>query len=50
MPSQANGYQREKVTHMEVGLEILKNDADIGVGIEYVADLLFPWLRKNLIW
>jgi len=38
--SQVNGYQREKVTHMEVGLAILSNDADIGVGIEYVADLL----------
>jgi len=39
-PSRINGYQDEKVTHMEVGLSILRNDADIGVGIEYVADLL----------
>ena len=40
LPSRINGYQDEKVTHMEVGLAILKNDADVGVGIEYVADLL----------
>lgn len=39
-PSQINGYQDEKVTHMETGLAILKDDADVGVGIEYVADLL----------
>ena len=39
-PAQIDGYQREKVTHMEVGLEILRNNADVGVGIEYVAELL----------
>ena len=38
--SRINGYQDEKVTHMEVGLAVLKGDADVGVGIEYVADLL----------
>jgi excisionase family DNA binding protein len=39
-PLQINGYHREKVTHMEVGLMLVKNEADVGVGIEYIAKLL----------
>jgi len=35
-----NGYDIERVTHLETGLEILKGNADAGMGIEYVAHLL----------
>ena len=38
--SQINSYDTERVTHLETGLEILRNDADVGMGIEYVAHLL----------
>jgi excisionase family DNA binding protein len=34
------GYHREVSTHLEVGLEILREEADVGLGIEPVAALL----------
>ncbi|MCD6292608.1 MAG: helix-turn-helix transcriptional regulator [Deltaproteobacteria bacterium] len=34
------GYDVERVTHLKVGLEILRGDADVGMGIEYTAHLL----------
>ncbi|MCK5916422.1 MAG: helix-turn-helix transcriptional regulator [Deltaproteobacteria bacterium] len=34
------GYNIERVTHLETGLDILRGDADAGMGIEYVAHLL----------
>ena len=39
-PEQINGYQVERTTHLETALEILKGDADVGMGIEYTAHLL----------
>lgn len=39
-PSQINGYNREVNSHIEVGLEILHNNADVGIGIRYIADIL----------
>lgn len=39
-PEVINGYKSEKITHLEIGLEILRGDADAGMGIEYVAHLL----------
>ncbi len=38
--TQINGYHIERVTHLETGLAILRGDADVGLGIEYVAHLL----------
>jgi excisionase family DNA binding protein len=35
-----SGYERECTTHLETGLEILRNSADAGIGIEYAARLL----------
>ncbi|MCD6535133.1 MAG: helix-turn-helix transcriptional regulator [Deltaproteobacteria bacterium] len=40
LPNRINGYEVERVTHLEVGLEILGGDADVGIGIEYTAHLL----------
>ena len=37
---QINGYNIERVTHLETGLAILRGDADVGMGIEYIAHLL----------
>jgi len=34
------GYRDEVYTHLEVGLAILKGEADVGLGIQSVADLL----------
>jgi excisionase family DNA binding protein len=39
-PDKLDGYKIERVTHLETGLEILKGNADAGMGIEYVAHLL----------
>ncbi|RLB73301.1 MAG: hypothetical protein DRH03_03425 [Deltaproteobacteria bacterium] len=39
-PDKIDGYKLERVTHLETGLEILKGNADAGMGIEYVAHLL----------
>lgn len=39
-PGMIDGYKTERVTHLETGLEILKGNADAGMGIEYVAHLL----------
>ncbi len=39
-PDKINGYGCEQITHLETGLEILRGDADAGMGIEYVAHLL----------
>jgi len=39
-PDRIDGYKIERVTHLETGLEILKGNADAGMGIEYVAHLL----------
>ena len=33
-PDRINGYHLERVTHLETGLEILRGDADVGMGIE----------------
>ncbi len=40
VPDGIDGYKIERVTHLETGLEILKGNADAGMGIEYVAHLL----------
>ncbi len=32
-----NGYRRELTTHLEIGLEILTGNADVGMGLEFVA-------------
>lgn len=39
-PDRINGYHIERTTHLETGLAILRGDADVGLGIEYVAHLL----------
>ncbi len=39
-PDNIAGYRVERVTHLETGLEILKGNADAGMGIEYVAHQL----------
>ncbi len=39
-PHQINGYQVERTTHLETAMEILKGNADVGMGIEYTAHLL----------
>ncbi len=36
-PGKVIGYSREVFTHMEVGLAILRGEADVGLGIESVA-------------
>ena len=40
VPDRIDGYKIERVTHLETGLEVLKGNADAGMGIEYVAHLL----------
>ena len=39
-PRKVRGYSREVFTHMEVGLAILRGEADVGLGIEPVAECL----------
>ncbi|MEK6577372.1 MAG: substrate-binding domain-containing protein, partial [Nitrospirota bacterium] len=39
-PSQVNGYETEVSTHLETGISILKGDADAGVGIRTIAEML----------
>jgi putative molybdopterin biosynthesis protein len=39
-PGQINGYQIELSTHLETATEILKGNADVGIGLEYTAHLL----------
>ncbi len=39
-PSSLVGYSNEKKTHLEIGLEILTNKADVGPGIRAVAGIL----------
>ncbi|MFQ5455333.1 MAG: substrate-binding domain-containing protein [Nitrospirota bacterium] len=38
--SMVNGYETEAITHLEVGISILKGDVDAGVGIKTAADML----------
>ncbi|MCD6319503.1 MAG: substrate-binding domain-containing protein, partial [Candidatus Desulfofervidaceae bacterium] len=52
---QIKGYGQEVNTHLEVGLSILKGEADVGIGIRYVATLLnlefipIGWERFDLV-
>ncbi len=39
-PTEIRGYQDERVTHGEIGLAVLRGEADVGMGIEYTAHLL----------
>ena len=39
-PKKVAGYTNEVYTHLEVGLAILKGDADVGLGIQPVAEFL----------
>ncbi|MEK7306953.1 MAG: helix-turn-helix transcriptional regulator [Nitrospirota bacterium] len=39
-PSQVSGYETEVSTHLETGISILKGDADAGVGIRTIAEML----------
>jgi excisionase family DNA binding protein len=39
-PTKIQGYQREVVTHLEVGLEILRGKADAGIGLFSIAKYL----------
>lgn len=39
-PRKVRGYSQEVFTHMEVGLAILHGEADVGLGIEAVAECL----------
>lgn len=39
-PSQVNGYETEVSTHLEAGISILKGEADAGVGIKAIAEML----------
>ena len=39
-PKKVAGYANEVYTHLEVGLAILKGDADVGLGIQPVAEFL----------
>jgi putative molybdopterin biosynthesis protein len=48
--AQIIGYENEVFTHLEVGLAILKGEADVGLGIQPVAELMdldFLPLRKE---
>jgi len=38
--STVNGYGKEAASHMEAGIAVLKSDADVAFGIEYVAHIL----------
>lgn len=38
-PEQLKGYQEEVPSHLEVALRVLLGEADVGIGIEYVAHL-----------
>ncbi|MBW1646334.1 MAG: helix-turn-helix transcriptional regulator [Deltaproteobacteria bacterium] len=40
VPGEIRGYQNERVTHLETGLAVLRGEADVGMGIEYIAHLL----------
>lgn len=47
---QIGGYSNEVFTHMEVGIAILRGEADVGLGIQSVAEILgleFLPLRKE---
>ena len=39
-PKKVSGYTNEVYTHLEVGLAILKGEADVGLGIQPVAEFL----------
>lgn len=39
-PSKVKGYETEVSTHLEVGISILKGEADAGVGIKTIAEML----------
>ncbi len=39
-PKKVSGYANEVYTHLEVGLAILKGEADVGLGIQPVAEFL----------
>jgi excisionase family DNA binding protein len=39
-PRQINGYQRHVATHLEVGLKVLRGEADVGVATQTAARLL----------
>ncbi len=38
--SQIKGYNSELSSHIEVGLHVLHDNVDVGIGIRYIADLL----------
>lgn len=52
---QINGYDQEVNTHLQVGLRIVKEEADVGIGIHYIAELLglnfipINWERFDLV-
>ena len=54
-PEQIQGYEKEVNTHLEVGLQIIRNEADVGIGIRYVAEMLgldfisIAWERFDLV-
>lgn len=39
-PSKVEGYETEVSTHLEVGISILRGEADVGVGIKAIAEML----------
>jgi molybdate-binding protein len=39
-PKEVAGYTNEVYTHLEVGLAILKGEADVGLGIQTAAEFL----------
>ncbi len=54
-PTSIKGYKNTASSHLEVGLKILRGEADVGIGIEAVAHLLnldfipWRWERFDLI-
>ncbi len=54
-PDEIRGYEKEVNTHLEVGLSILNKEADVGIGIHYIANTLnldfvaIGWERFDLV-
>ncbi len=54
-PEKIRGYENEVNTHLEVGLSVLKGNADVGIGIRYIAEFLgldfipIAWERFDLV-
>ncbi len=50
-PDSIKGYNTSVQSHLEVGLKVLKGEADVGIGIEAVVQLLdldfIPWLWER---